>query len=181
LERHPTDDTEDRRDLEECREGNEAAFERLYQRYAAKLNGFAYRILRRKDAAEDAVQETFIQIYRNAGKYRGDSSVSAWIYSIGLNACRMRLRSERRRPTVPLEEAADVAIPESSPARQKLQEVLGLLTRDERELILLRAHGHSYEEMGALLGLSADQVRGRLYRTRKTLLRWMDEKGAGYV
>lgn len=170
-----SEDAGDRRDLEACRDGDGAALERLYRKYSPRVYGLALRMLRRNDAAEDAVQETFLSVHRGAAGFRGGSKVGTWIYTIALNACRMRLRSERRR-TVPLDDAAAVAAPRTPESSGALLEALETLEPDAREIVLLSAQGQSYEEIAALVGLNPDQVRGRLYRARKQLLDRMRER-----
>ncbi len=172
------EDAEDRRDLERCRDGEGAGLEQLYRRYSPKVYGLALRMLRRPDAADDVVQETFLGVRRGAEGFRGGAKVGTWIYSIALNACRMRLRSERRR-TRPLDEAATVAARETPEPDGALLAALEALEPEAREIVLLSAQGRSYDEIAELAGLSADQVRGRLYRARKALLEHMRERGHG--
>jgi RNA polymerase sigma-70 factor (ECF subfamily) len=168
-------DSSDRTDLERCRQGDGAGLENLYRRYSPKVYGLALRMLRRPDAAEDVVQETVLAVHRGGEGFRGGSRVGTWIYAIALNACRMRLRSERRR-AVPLEEASAVAAPLPRESSGALLEALAALEPETREIVLLSAQGRSYEEMGELLELTVDQVRGRLYRGRKALLDRMRER-----
>lgn len=167
-------DAVDRRDLDRCRAGDPAGLERLYRTWSPKVYGLALRTLRRPDAAEDVVQETFLQVHRNARGFRGEAKFSTWLYTIALNACRMRLRRDKRQ-TLPLERAEDVPAPETPQSSGALLAALETLDEETRELLLLSAQENSYDEMAELLRLTPDQVRGRLYRARKLLLDRMKE------
>ncbi|MEK7865449.1 MAG: sigma-70 family RNA polymerase sigma factor [Planctomycetota bacterium] len=169
-------EADDRRDLEACRTGDAGALERLYRRHAPRVFGLALRTLRRADLAEDVVQETFLNLTKSAAGFRGESRVGTWLAAIALNASRMRLR-ELRRGGVPLDQADEVAAPATKQPSGALEAALAKLDDEMREILLLAATGASYEEIGAALSLSADQVRGRLYRARKELLARMWAEG----
>src|SRR5947207_16030153 len=98
-------DTEDKLAIR-CRGGDSAAFDALVDRYQQRLFRFAYRLLRDRSEAEDAVQETFVRAFRGLTSYRPDGFFSSWIYRIALNECRRRMRG--RKVTVGLEFAPAV-------------------------------------------------------------------------
>jgi RNA polymerase sigma-70 factor (ECF subfamily) len=175
----PSDD-DDRRDLAACAAGDVAALERLWARHAPKVNGLALRLVRRPDWAEDAVQETFVKVWKSAKTFRGDAKPGTWIASIAINEARMRLRGEGRRPAAALDPEYDVAAPEpdaEDPRLDDLRRELAALEDTEREMLLLAAQGHGYGEIAKMLDLTADQVRGRLYRARKALAERMKARG----
>src|SRR2546427_5638597 len=74
-----TGDLDDRLALR-SREGNPSAFDELMERYQLRLFRFAYRLLRERSEAEDAVQETFVRAYRALPSYRPDGFFSSWVY-----------------------------------------------------------------------------------------------------
>ena len=88
-------DTEDGLALR-CRSGDSTAFDELVSRYQLRLFRFAYRMLRDRAEAEDAVQETFVRAYRALPSYRPNGFFSSWIYCIVLNECRRRCGAGRR-------------------------------------------------------------------------------------
>ena len=128
------------------------------------------------------MQETFVKIWKNAGTFRGDSKPGTWIASIALNEARMRLRGESRRPAEMLGDAAEALAapegPEEDPRLESLRIELARVEPEEREMLLLAAQGIGYDEIGHAMKLSADQVRGRLYRARKSLADRMKGGGA---
>lgn len=169
-------EADDRRDLEACQGGDAAALERLYRRHAGRVYGLALRTLRRSDLAEDVVQETFLKLTSVAAGFRGEAKVGTWLCTIALNASRMRLR-EMRRGALPIESADGVAAPAPKTPSPALESALAKLPDETRDLLLLAAEGLSYEEIGAALSLSVDQVRGRLHRARKDLLAQIEAEG----
>ena len=85
------------------------AFERLMRRHNSRLFRVARAILKEDAAAEDAVQEAYLEAFRHAGTFRGDAQVSTWLTRIVINQSLMRLRRQKRdRVVVPFEgEGAD--------------------------------------------------------------------------
>ncbi len=65
--------------LREVVRGNERALAELFDRYAGMLCGIAWRVLRDGDASEDAVQSTFVRLWRDAGKFTGDVCIAGWL------------------------------------------------------------------------------------------------------
>lgn len=77
-------------------EGDNAALGALYDRFAGDVHRFLVRISR-GDIAEDLAQQTFIEAYRSAPRFRGESSVKTWLFGIAVNQARNYFRSEARR------------------------------------------------------------------------------------
>ncbi len=83
--------------------GDEPAFEALVSRYQARVQRLACRLTGNDADAPDALQETFLQVYRNLASFRGDSRFSTWLYRIATNAALMQRRTRARRPAESLE------------------------------------------------------------------------------
>src|SRR6202165_1978871 len=83
-------------ELEALRAGDEAAFAALLDRYHGPLFRLAMSHLRDRDAAEDAVQETWLQVIAGLDRFEGRSSLKTWIFGILLNVARSRRRRESR-------------------------------------------------------------------------------------
>jgi RNA polymerase sigma factor (sigma-70 family) len=156
------------------RRGDTAAFEALYDRHVRELVGFCMYMLGSRQDAEDAVQATFASAYR---ALRADSrpvALRPWLFTIARNDCLSILR--RRRPVVELN--GEVA-PGPDPAaavelREEVRRVFeGLRELPERQraaLVLAEVHGLSHVEIGAVLGVRADQVKAFVYQARSTLI-----------
>ena len=176
--------------------GSEEAFETLIHLYQTPIYNIAYRILGDPSEAAEAVQETFMKIYKAIKTFRGESGLKTWIYRIAISESLNRQRWWRRwRRNVivsldePLDSSADgsryseladnLPTPESycaSREREKaVQKALDNLPFDYRIVVILRdIEGMSYEDIAETLKLSLGTVKSRLWRGRlelKTQLR----------
>lgn len=90
--------TEDGYIINECLNGNSAAFGFLIDKYKAAVFAFAYAELRNFHDAEDVTQEAFIKAYQKLRTLRRLDNFLAWLYSITSNLCKMHIRAQSRRP-----------------------------------------------------------------------------------
>jgi RNA polymerase sigma-70 factor (ECF subfamily) len=151
--------------------GREDALGVLYDRYHRQCFAFGLRILGSEQDAEEAVQETFVRVWRRATQY--DSSragVASWVLSITRNLCIDELRRRRRRvPELPtLDGAFEVASSERTEAERliigaQVRGALSGLPSEQRSAIeLVYFHGLSSQEVGRILDVPAPTVRSRL-------------------
>ena len=156
------------------RRGDAAAFEALYDRYAAALLSFCMYTLGSRQDAEDAVQATFASAYRSLLADERPVSPRPWLFTIARNACLSILR--KRRPTAELNgEVATWGDPvKTAELREEMRYLLtGLLELPEPQraaLVLAEVHGLSQEEIGSVLGVRTDQVKAYAYQGRSHLL-----------
>lgn len=95
--------------------GDEQALGALYDRWATTVHTLAYYLLGQADEAEDAVEETFWQAWREAGRYDASrGAVSTWLSTIARSRALDRQRARRRRNEEPLESAASTSAEDSS-------------------------------------------------------------------
>ena len=90
--------------LQRCLSNDPEACNELFSLYNRKVFNTAYRILGEEASAEDALQETFLNVYRGIGRFRGDSKISTWISRITINVCLGMLRKGKTRQFVELED-----------------------------------------------------------------------------
>jgi len=153
--------------------GREAALEVLYDRYHRQCFALSLRILGSESDAEEAVQETFVRVWRSAPQY--DSSragVASWVLSIARNLCIDELRRRRRRaPQLPsFDEALDLPGSERTDLDAEraviggqVRAALHSLPADQRRSIeLVYFHGLSSQEVGTMLRVPPPTVRSRL-------------------
>jgi len=164
--------------LERIAEGDRAAFETLYHRFARSLFGLALRMLRDRTRAEDAVQETFAAVWRSARSYRPERGPAApWLYAVARNAIvdRARARSEAT-----FAEPPDAASPGSDPADEtqsgyvawRVHLAVEDLPPHEREVLELAYwRGLSQSEVARHLDIPLGTVKTR---TRTALARLAD-------
>jgi RNA polymerase sigma factor (sigma-70 family) len=150
--------------------GNQA-FERLLDEYRDKVFRLACSLLGDEAAAEDATQETFLKIWRSLAGFRGDSSVSTWIYAIARNTCLTRRRIAARDRTFSLDEAD--AIPShdtpSGTAADLRAAIARLPARYARVLTLFYLEDRSYLQVALALDLPMGTVKTNLHRAKKEL------------
>lgn len=168
-------DLEDRLAIR-CRTGDASAFDEIVSRYHQRLFRFAFRLLRDRSEAEDAVQETFVRVYKALPAYRPDGYFSSWIYRIALNECRRRIRSHR--PTLPLEFAPGVVVQGSDPEQvylsternKQLRTAIDALPEHYRlVMVLFYFEEMSVEHIARTLDVSVSAVKVRLHRGRAKL------------
>jgi RNA polymerase sigma-70 factor (ECF subfamily) len=168
--------------LTAARRGDAAALEALLVRYQPHLYRFGLRMCGNEEDAGDVAQESLISMARSLGDFRGESSVSSWLYTIARRFC---LKKRRRSKFAPVrEEALDapgvdaaqrLADPAPSPEQTATnRELERALTRAidglepaQREVLVLRdVEGLSAPEVAKVLGISVDAVKSRLHRAR---------------
>ncbi|GAA3695226.1 RNA polymerase sigma factor [Microlunatus aurantiacus] len=176
-----------------AQDGDLIAFEQLLRHYQGPLFRLAYRLLGDRGEAEDALQDTMVQVWRKLPGLMEPLVFRSWVYQIMTRRCLSLLRTRSRRGVEPVEadELAELGAGQrvmaggvgGSPAESAeieaqlrgLNEVLAQLPEDQRVCWVLRElHELSYAEIAYAMNLSASTVRGRLARARQNLARGMD-------
>ena len=91
--------------------GNESAFNEIMVAHEDRVFSLCLRIMRTREAALDAVQETFITVFRKAHLYNGESAFSTWLYRVATNTCYDQLRKQKRRRTEAMPEGREAVDP----------------------------------------------------------------------
>ena len=126
-----------------------------------------------QDDLNDLFQEVVLNLWKSFPNYRGDSTVTTWVYRIAMNTCITFLRrTNTRLQTIPM--TADVAslVADEEGRTGQLQELYRLINKLgklERALILLWLEERSYQEMADILGISKANVAVKLLRTKEKL------------
>ncbi|MCC7382423.1 MAG: sigma-70 family RNA polymerase sigma factor [Deltaproteobacteria bacterium] len=159
--------------VDAARHGNEAAMERLYRRHAGAIHAYALRATARRDAADDVTQETFIRAFRGLTRFDGRSSFRTWLFAIGVNCTRTRLkRLERAGEAVGLD-AVELAIEPEAPVgwtRQRLQAALHSLPSGYREAVIMHdVLEMEHEEIATARGCSVGTSKSQLHKARAKL------------
>ena len=149
------------------------AFELAMSVYGDRMLGLAVSILGDRAAAEDAVQDVMIRIWRALPQFRGDASISTWIYSITRNRCLTVLKQRRGEPISiddpeSREAAANVAAVQ--PRASDVWSLLHVLPIQYRQVLtLFYAEERSYEEIARALDMPLGTVKTHIHRGRKML------------
>mgnify|MGYP001793412881 CR=1 FL=1 len=177
------------------RAGDNAAYEHLVRTYSPRLMAVAKRFLRDEQDAADALQDAFINAFRNLDKFNEQARLSTWLHRIVVNASLTKLRKAGRRSEVSIDGllpafTADGHLASANPAwgitpdeiaqdrerKSWVREQIERLPDDYRDIILLR----DIEEMDTaetadLLGISTGAVKTRLHRARQALKALLEE------
>jgi RNA polymerase sigma-70 factor (ECF subfamily) len=158
----------------------EEAFELLLERYRNKIMRLAYSMIGNSAQAEDAAQDVCVRIWRALPAYRGESSVSTWVYAITRNTCLTAIaamkRTSDRTPLsgdypnlrqfseiIPAPEPKPYSGPDLSQAIRQLPE------KYRQAVMLFYMEEKSYVEVAAMMALPIGTVRTYLYRAKKAL------------
>ncbi len=148
------------------------AFAALLDAYEDRLLRLAYSILENRAAAEDAAQEALVRIWKALPRFRGDSALSTWVYSIARNAALTRLERERKHRAEPLSDVPAAAAP-------GVPDVTALLNsvpeKYRRVLRLYYFEEKSYEQVAEALGMPIGTVKTHLHRAKRVLIGKMRE------
>lgn len=166
--------------LEQCREGDALAIERLVQAHQRDVYRLALSILDDPDDADDATQEIFLAALRGLDSFRADASFRTWLFSITVNVCRSRLQRLGRRARLKqilqslFHVRGDPPPPESEAIRNEedaaLWRAVHALDEKHRIPIVLRYyHDLAVAEIAELLGIPAGTVHSRLNHARERL------------
>lgn len=164
--------------VQEFKSGRTMAFDRLYERHATRIYNTCLSMMGNPEDARDAMQETFVQMYRSLPKFLEQSKFSTWLYRIAVNKC---LDALRRRPKCESTDCMDSVV--ESPAHisdgikeEAIRGIVSQLPADYRTVIVLHYFELlSCQEIADIMGLNADQVRIRLHRARKAFRRLYEE------
>lgn len=160
--------------------GDTQSFSVLVERYKDLVFTLAIRMLKHREEAEEVSQDTFIKVFRSLNKFKGDSKFSTWIYKVAYNTCLDRLKKHKRAQHVvaideytehqvmTIDNALDAM--EKEERRQAIQGCLQQLPSDDSALLTLYYFEElSLEEIAKIVGLTANNVKVKLFRSRKKL------------
>ena len=174
----------DQKVLQDFLDGKAGSFELLVRRHTRELHQFVLRFTGDSVAAEDVVQETFLQVYSSAQTFDPHRRFKPWLFTIAANKARDALRKRNRRHEVPF----DATIGEENESGRRFLDLLsnedaapeeGLLADEKRRvvrevvesmpdhlgevLILAYYHRFPYREIGEIVGIPLGTVKSRLH------------------
>ena len=160
--------------------GDANAFTVLVDRYKDLVFTLSLRMMKHTEEAEEAAQDTFIKAYKSLNKFKGDSKFSTWIYRVAYNTCLDRLKKNKRQQyTVEINEYTEHQVKtidnaldqiEAKEKQQAIQDCLALLPSEDSFLLTLYYFEElSLEEIGKIVSLKPNNVKVKLFRSRKKL------------
>jgi RNA polymerase sigma-70 factor (ECF subfamily) len=170
--------------VDRAREGDRTAQAELFAAYGRAVFGLARRMLGRQDLAEDVLQDTFVEVLRNLGDFRGEAPVGMWIRRIAVNKCLMHVRSHWHRYRLPLDDSN-----EATPAGEWLtnnsrlpenvldfEKALDALPPEARTVVWLHdVEGYTHQEIARLMDATPSFSKSQLARAYVRLRQWSGE------
>ena len=152
--------------------GDSRALMALVERYQGTVYRFGRRMCPSEQDAEDVLQETLLTLVQKIGEFRGDASLSSWLFTIVRSRCRLRRRRADRQASSAGSEPLDSSPrPDEAVSARELRGIVEAAVSElepkYREVLLLRdVEGLSAAEVGEALRLSVAAVKSRLHRAR---------------
>ena len=153
-------------------EQKEQQFTRLIEKHKTVVYTVCYMFSGSREEAEDLFQDVLVKLWKGYDTFRGESDVRTWIYRVSLNTCINRQKRKRKRITrIPLSIDVDffAEISDRTLQVRRLYDRINRLGLVDRALILLWLEGLSYEEIGAVIGISVKNVSFQLYGIKEEL------------
>ena len=178
-------DTSDEALIASIAGGDKRAMQMLFGRHNVKVYRFILRMVGREAVAEDLVNEVFLDVWRQAGRFEGRSKVSTWLLAIArfkaLSALRQRQDGELDEDAIAaIEDTSDN--PEEVLVKQEratlMRKCMDQLSAAHREIIdLVYYHEKSVEEVSEIIGVPQNTVKTRMFYARKRLADLLKEQG----
>ncbi len=161
-----------------CR-GDMNALAGLYERYYAAMVWVAYSVLLDRGLAEDAAQQAFATAYHKIGGLRQPDRFGPWLAAICRNTAQDVARARRREAALQKRAANEAHLASGSDGfDEAVREAVDRLSAMYREVVVLHYYsGMNYQEIGSVIGVSSDRVKGRLARARKQIQVHLEKEG----
>jgi RNA polymerase sigma-70 factor (ECF subfamily) len=165
--------------------GDRDAFAELYRRLQRPLFGYLMKLVRDREMVEDVLNETLMEVWRQAARFEGRSSVNTWVFSIAHHRAVSRLRKKRETS---LDEEQAAAIEDESPTpdvraessdmSRLLAKLMERLSFEHREILHLAYYQEfSVQEIADALDLPPNTVKTRMFYARQRLKGLLEESG----
>jgi RNA polymerase sigma-70 factor (ECF subfamily) len=167
-----------------CLAGRTGAFDLVVERHQRTVYQLCYRFVGNHEDASDLTQDVFVRAYRGLRNFRGQSSLSTWLYRIGVNVCLNRV-SARKPDTEPIDARAHVdARIESASDRllrheraARVRAAIAQLPRKQRAALILRMyHDMAHNEIAEVLGSSVGAVKANVFHALQNLKKMLGEE-----
>lgn len=156
---------------------DQKSLELLYNNYFSRLSRFITKTTQDPSEALDVINEVFLTVWRDASKFRGDSSISSWIMGIAYNKALASTRKKRK--WLVFSDELDLVVDESGPSSDydDMRKIMKKLTAEQRAMMELTYYfGYSYDEIAVMLKSKPSVIRHQLYSARKQVKTLMREE-----
>ena len=150
----------------------EQQFAQTVKEQKSTIYTVCYMFSQDEDEVNDLFQETLINMWKGIDSFREESKISTWIYRVALNTCLLQERKKKREvKKVPLSMDVNFFQDDDANAAQvrMLHQRIGKLGLVDRALVMMWLEGMSYDEIGAVMGISSQNVGVKLFRIKEQL------------
>ena len=170
-------EADDRTLVEVCLAGERQAFDIIVERHRRQVYQLCYRYVGNHEDASDLAQDAFIRAFRGLKGFKGESSLSTWLYRIAVNVClnRLALKTPRGEPLEPAEridfhaERQDLAMMRAEQAAQVRAAIRQLPPKQRATVILRIYHDLPHDEIAGILGSSVGAAKANLFHALANL------------
>jgi len=161
--------------------GDGEAFRQLYDLTHRKVYVYLYRLVHGKQTAEDILMETYTEVWRCAGKFKGNSRATTWIMGIARNLAMNELGKLRRHDNIdnfPNLSNGVMPDPEPMDRQRRLNEAMTKIPVKHREILdLVFFHEMTYQEVSEVLDIPVNTVKTRVFYAKETLKNALSSMG----
>lgn len=150
----------------------DAEFAALYGAYSRNIYYLCLSYCNDSDIAKDLLQETFIRVWKNKDRFRGDAQISTWIYRIAVNTCLGYIRQDKKNASVSL---SDLRIDQAEEhnadehAIQVLYKAIQQLDEADRLIISMVLQELPYNQIAEAVGIKEGNLRVKIHRIKQQL------------
>ena len=151
---------------------NEEQFARLVREHKSTIYTVCYMFSHDEEEVNDLFQETLINMWKGIDSFRDESKISTWIYRVALNTCLLQERKKKKEvKRVPLTMNVNFFQDADSNSTQfrQLHQRIGRLGLVDRALVMMWLEGMSYDEIGAVMGITPKNVGVKLFRIKEQM------------
>jgi RNA polymerase sigma-70 factor, ECF subfamily len=173
--------------IQQIARGDRTAFERLYRAYQRPLFRYFLHFVHAIELAEELTNDVMIEVWKSAGRFKGRSKPSVWLFGIAYHKAMDALR-RRRPPVVELHAVAETIAadarhaPEATAVRESVRSdvaaALATLSAEHRAVLVLTFnHGYAYNEIAQIVGCPVNTVKTRMFYAKKQLKETLERRG----
>lgn len=159
-------------------ENKDNEFEQVVKKHKSTIYTVCYMFSKDKDEVDDLFQDVLINMWKGFDNFRGESKLDIWIWRVALNTCISDDRKKKRRgETVPLDISMNLYADNDDDSKQirMLYDRINKLGVIDRAIVLLWLENMSYDEIGAIIGITPKNVSVKLVRIKQQLMKMSDK------
>ncbi len=166
--------------ITKVKEGNEIAFNQIFNKYRSAVYSICYRFVRNTADAEDLTQEIFMKVYRKANTYNRKAKFSTWLYRVTVNHCLSFKRRERNLPYTQLIKD-EINFVGRIELKKSIDQALLQLPKQQRMVFILRHFRQlSFNEIGEIMKISTGAAKAHHHFAIMKLKEQLTSMGYGH-